>query len=194
MKKLLSSAVFLLTELVCSAGSVELSPLPPREFADTEVSTNCPFDVLGPDLGHFKFVLELAGTPSNNVEVSFGRDLDRDGSISLSEAGLTVGWDCGRWFMHGSAAGTNEWMTAEAATSGGRKCLDWDLLVMGGKARRLSCRENDRDVSWPAFGIAPAWTYDGAWDTVKLTVRGVDAPNENFRAKVFRVGTTIMIR
>jgi len=176
------------------AKPVELGGLPVWESVDTEVSTNCPFDASGPHVRHFRFGLDLSGTPSNNVEVAFGRDLDRDGVLSLGEADLTVGWDCGRWFMHGAGAGTNGWFTVDAATEAEVKSLEWDLTVVRGRAKELSCSENGVPLAWPIGARVPAWTYDGGWDMLRLTVRGVDAADESFRARVVKVGTAIMIR
>ena len=86
-----------------SSFAVEVPALSPSEFADTEVSTNFAFAVGERSNRRLVFSLELAASPSNNVEVAIGRDADEDGRLSLDEAALTVGYDCGEWFVRSAA-------------------------------------------------------------------------------------------
>ena len=83
----------------CAALCVEVAALPDAAFADTEVSTNFTFGVGAVANRRLVFTLELQATPSNNVEVAIGCDADGDGHLSLDESGLTVGYDCGEWFV-----------------------------------------------------------------------------------------------
>ena len=68
------------------AASLALAPLPPPEFADTEVSTKIVLESLGEHEIAYSFRLELAASLSNNVELAFG-DTNRIHRI--------VGWDTG---------------------------------------------------------------------------------------------------
>ena len=72
--------------------------LPPSAFADTEASTNLPFVVDLDRVNTVTFRLELNETPSNSVEVALGCDRNGDGNLSVEEADLVFGYDCGRWF------------------------------------------------------------------------------------------------
>jgi hypothetical protein len=45
----------------------------------------------------FAVRIELDATPSNGVEVVFGRDADGDGLLSRTEEAMSVGYDCGEW-------------------------------------------------------------------------------------------------
>ena len=83
--------------------AVAVGPLPPPEYADTEVSTNLAFSVGEGQSRGIVFTVELQATPSNNVEVAIGCDADEDGSLSVDESGLCVGYDCGTWFVRSSA-------------------------------------------------------------------------------------------
>ena len=89
--------------------------LPPSEFADTEVSTNFTFAVGEGGNRRLVFSLELAALPANNVEVAIGCDADEDGLLSLDEAALTVGYDCGEWFVRSA---TNDSVTLSMAREG----------------------------------------------------------------------------
>ena len=95
MKNCLLVAVGLAVRI--GLGAVEVEGLPAWEFADTEVSTNVPFAFPQANVKHVLLSLELAGTPSNNVEVAFGRDANTNGVLEIGETGFELGWDCGRW-------------------------------------------------------------------------------------------------
>ena len=78
-------------------GEVRLGNLPTWHLVDTEVSTNVPLSCAKENARHLLASLELAGTPSNNVEIAFGRDANTNGVLEVGEIGMTVGWDCGQW-------------------------------------------------------------------------------------------------
>ena len=85
------------------AAAVAVGPLPVPVYADTEVSTNFAFSAGEGQSRGIVFTVELQATPSNNVEVAIGVDADEDGSLSVDESGLCVGYDCGTWFVRSSA-------------------------------------------------------------------------------------------
>lgn len=82
-----------------------MGPVAASAFLDTESSvclhvTNGVAAQCG-----FGFDLEFFRTPSNNVEVAFGRDADGDGQLSFSETEMSLGWDCGAYFVDPFAEG-----------------------------------------------------------------------------------------
>ena len=81
-----------------AALAVTVEPLPPSEFADTEVSTNIAFAVDRSMMTRIEFTVALDATPTNNVEVAIGTDGNGDGNLGVEEAAYVFGWDCGRWF------------------------------------------------------------------------------------------------
>lgn len=93
MKSVLAFALF--SYVVGSALARPLPPLSVSEFADTEVTACHSLDQAMPSVCGLKFDLAFGGTPSNNVEITFGRDDDGDGSLSFWESDVRVGWDCG---------------------------------------------------------------------------------------------------
>ena len=137
MKKCIVVAVGLAVRI--GFGAVEVAGLPAWEFADTEVSTNVPFAFSLGSVKHLQLALELAGTPSNNVQVSFGRDVNTNGVLEARETGLLVGWDCGQWILRGGEiAGTRlacgrAWSASEMTTNRVKR-LDFDLGVLAGKS------------------------------------------------------------
>ena len=181
----------LVLALQAQAASVSLGPLPPGDFADAETVTNVPFVFPDADVHGLSFALELAGTPSNCVEAAFGRDADGDGALSCSETGLSVGWDCGCWMLRRRP---DAW-SAPAATTNRLRRLDIVFGVSRARAKRLDAHENGEPIG---FGFAaealPAGLYDRSWDTLRLTVRGVDRADESLRARLRAGGTVITIR
>ncbi len=101
----MKSLAFLLPLIVpaAAAAGVAVGPLPAPDYADTEVSTNFAFSVAAGQSRGIVFTVELQATPSNNVEVAIGCDADEDGSLSVDESELCVGYDCGTWFVRSSA-------------------------------------------------------------------------------------------
>ncbi len=170
--------------LPMAAFAVTVEPLPPSEFADTEVSTNIAFAVERPAMTRIEFTVALDATPTNNVEVAIGTDANSDGNLAVEEAAYVFGWDCGKWFVRDQVKVRGE----------GRP----EVKVIGeGEQRMLpSCS------GWPAesvdqFHCSPSpstFTYsshtfilkmrklDTAWDTVKVTRRGCGAAFELVKA------------
>ena len=142
VKKLV--CLFAVLVAACSF-AVEVTALPPAEYADAEVSTNFVFAVGEGGGRRLVFSVELPASPSNNVEVAIGRDADCNGRLSLDEAALAVGYDCGEWFVRSAAKDS---VTCEAVPSSG--------------AFRRTYEIRSRNV-------------DPSWNLVKVTRRGQSA-------------------
>ena len=170
---------------LCVAGG-----LPQWETADTEVSTNCPFAVEKANVKHLRVELDCIGTLSNNVQVAFGRDANTNGVLEVGETGFAVSWDCGVWVLRDS--GTNEWCAASVTTNA-QKSLTFDLGVARAKPRRVSATENGEALAWDVPGRLPSGLYCNEWDTLRLTVRGIDPPEESARAQAVVEGFTLSV-
>lgn len=197
MKKCIVAAVGLAVRI--GFGAVEVGGLPSWEFADTEVSTNVPFAFPQANARHFLLSLELAGTPSNNVQVAFGRDANANGVLEIEETGFAIGWDCGRWRVRSGVRSAEcgvpsvEW-TAGEVTTNRVKVLDVDLRVANAKGRQIVSAENGGAIDWGEDRELPRMLYDNSWDTLRLTVRGIDRTDESLRAAVRTEGTVIFVR
>ena len=146
------------------AFGAEVPALPLSEFADTEVSTNFTFAVGEGGGCRLVFSLELQATPTNNVEVAIGCDVDGNGYLSLNEAALTVGYDCGEWFVRSAANDSVAY--SDAATSG---------------VLRRTYEVRSRNV-------------DPSWNLVKVTRRGLDVTNESVGVELKPQGFGLTIR
>lgn len=78
---------------------VPLQPVPPSQYRDTETTVFVPLTNGIPSQAEFAVDVSFAPTMSNNVEVAFGEDRDRDGRLSFSETDVAFGWDCGMHFI-----------------------------------------------------------------------------------------------
>ena len=88
-----------LLPLAAFGSTVTIGPLPPSEYADTEVSTNIPIRVNLERLEWMRFALELSPTATNDIEVLIGHDADTNGILSVGESRIAFGYDCGNWFV-----------------------------------------------------------------------------------------------
>ena len=190
--KFTAAAIAALAASGALAASVCSGPLPASAFADTESTTNMPFSVCREGGQLFDIRMEFLATPSNNVEVAFGRDEDMDGILQPREIGLSVGWDCGEWTVR--CPDRNAELCSAAGSAAARKVFSWSLRGKDGLPRALACSENGHPLDLGLAGPPPEWMFDQSWDTVRFAVRGVDACNESFRAGISANGTSVSFR
>ena len=60
-----------------------VGPLPPSEYADTEVTAYADLQIPAKNARGLDIEMTFAGTASNNVEIALGRDADGDGRLSF---------------------------------------------------------------------------------------------------------------
>ena len=156
--------VFLFAVLVSACSfAVEVPAMPPSEHADTEVSTNFTFAIADGGGCRLVFSLELAASPTNNVEIAIGHDADSNGHLALDEAALAVGYDCGEWFVRSAANDS---------------VICYDVADSGTFRRTYEVRSRYIDPSW---------------NLVKVTRRGLGASNENVSFKLVEFGFGVKI-
>ena len=163
------SALFLL--LPTMAFGVTVESLPQSEYADTEVSTNIPFEVSFDAMSRMNFSISLDASPTNSVEVSIGEDANADGNLSPEESAYTFGFNCGRWFKR-SAAEDSE--TTEADNRG------QPLIVTSGHAERSFLLKKRK--------------LDESWNLVKVTRRGKAEVCELATVEGAKPGAALIVR
>ena len=146
------------------AFGVTVETLPVSNYADTEVSTNIPFEVSFDAMSRMNFSVSLEASPSNSVEVSIGEDENGDGNLSLDETDQTFGYNCGHWFQR------------DAMTS------HEDVVPAAGSGRI------DRTF------VLKKRTLDESWDLVKVTRRGVAEIGEVALVEGKKPGAALMLR
>ena len=177
--------------------------LPPVEHLDTETVTNVPFTAWQKHLRHFTVKLAFNATPSNNVEIAFGTDGStgttdvspvEDGELSPDECDLTVGWDCGAWFVEDGATGER----VTAAPTGG--CGAHELVVRvrlrrTGAIDDVRFLDNGAEVFTGLAASKPPWLHASGWNRLRLVGRGENVrAGERFFAQVTPDGTSVSMR
>jgi len=174
--------------------------LPDPAHADTEVSTNVVLTSWNRDTRNFHVVLSLDATPSNNVQVAFGRDDSADGNLSDEETALTLGWDCGEWFLASDAAppAVPNRFAAAPAGSATRRTLAFELrLDVAGSPQTLTLTDGTMALEFPDLDLSaplPGWLYSRDWDLLKVTVRGTDAKHELVTVKFSGDAVVLLVR
>ncbi len=158
-------AMFLL--LPAAAFAVTVEPLPPSEFADTEVSTNMAFVVERPAMTRIEFMVALDATPTNNVEVAIGTDANSDGNLAVEEAAYVFGWDCGWWFKREGEV---------------FDCSDCSIVRLNAEGRVEK-----------SF-VLKKRQLDTAWNLVKVTRRGCGGACELVKAEGKMPGFKLEVR
>ena len=157
-------AMILLLPMAALAVTVE--PLPPSEYADTEVSTNIAFVVDRSMMTRIEFTVALDATPTNNVEVAIGTDENGDGNLSVEESAYVFGYDCGTWF-----------------------CRERDENMVESSAVNLQPQPRLSHTF-----ILKKRKLDTAWDLVKVTRRGFGAVCELVKAEGRKPGFKLEVR
>jgi hypothetical protein len=173
---------------------IDIGQLPASGYLDTEVTAHYPLDQ-PENVDNLDFSLVFNGTASNNVEVAFGKDSDGDGKLSMDETDMVVGWDCGSYFAE-------NFKTCEVVKElnvGAEGCirsLAWHYRTYGNRAAlKTFVATNELGVAFAALSAAkPEWLYDGNWNQMRLTARGVDAQRESFAVDVRRKGIVISFK
>ncbi|MGI6496010.1 MAG: hypothetical protein ACOX5G_07970 [Kiritimatiellia bacterium] len=171
--------------LAATAPALDVPRLPAPAFADMEVSTNVAMRAWGEHTRRFTVSLQFDATPSNNVQVAFGRDESGEGSLSAGETGLTLGWDCGRWFIASDAAVQR--VAADPAGTETRKTLSFEMrLDADGSPRALGLSDGTTPLAFPGLDLSPppAWMFSTDWNRIEAVARGTGARNETITARL----------
>ena len=144
-------AILTILPLAAFGKTVTVEPLPPSEFADTEVSTNIPIRVNLERLDWMRFAIELSPTATNDIEVLIGHDADTNGVLSVEESRIAFGYDCGNWFVReGEEVRAETYICSEQMYARRELAIrykdfapDWDLV----KVVRRGLSASDESVS-----------------------------------------------
>ena len=185
-----------LTTMICTfavAACAAGASLPVPSFADAGASTNIAFGASSLP-GTVAFALEFAPSPTNNVEIALGVDADGNGALSDEEDRLTIGWDCGRWFVRKGEGEECEYSAATAA-DGTAKVFSWRLTTMrGGVPSRLVAAVDGTAMFADISTSPPRWLYDTSWNLARVVVRGAEAGGSVVPVKVSVAGTVFYMR
>ncbi len=138
----------LLVLFSCGSFAAVETPLHSCPPPDTEYETNLVADAWD-DIDRIMGIrFEFNASPSNNVQAAFGVDENHDGVLSVEESELTVGWDCGSWFVSGYGVE----FTESAAVQTGSKSFSWSA--------RLPVRHSAAWAEVPPYNQATQFNYE----------------------------------
>ena len=182
---------------VSFAATLDVTRLPEPAFADREVSAASALPAGRLDgLRVFRLEISFDATPSNNVQVSLGRDTaPADGSLDAGETYLAIGWDRGEWFL--SPRGLRIRHAAPAASSNGTQKLTAFIRVTSqGDCLPPSFADRDGEIAFGSLDTTPfpEWLRPDTWDHLRVTVRGADTPQENIKAVFDPDGARISVK
>ena len=95
--------------------------LPEAVRPDAEVSTNIELAVNAARLQTLTISVEFESCVTNEVLVAIGADADLDGDLSVDEADIVFGCDCGAWYRADLRTGEIETATTNAHVIGKRE-------------------------------------------------------------------------
>ena len=167
--------------------------LPSVEYADTEVTTNVVISSWQRGAAKFAFSLSCLATPSNNVEATFGEDVNTNGVLDPEETDLIVGWNRGSWFVQNGTDGERFSMASSSMED--VKTLAWSYRLSAAPTPvRLSVMVDGAAV-FPALSEeSPEWLHRREWNLMRLTGRGLYDSDETFTVGTPLDPTAILFR
>lgn len=171
-------SIFMVMAAAVSARTILVPAQPVSEFADTEVSTNIVLHASRTDTREFGIHIQLAGTPTNNLSLCFGRDVNTNGVLDVGEIETVYGWRAGRYFVEDVVG----WRVYESPVTNAAKAASAEFRVENaadGTPRRFvaTCAGASAFPGLPS-GQPPDWLFRREWDMMRVVRRGAGAASE----------------
>ena len=104
-----------------ASARVVVPSLPEAVTPDAEVSTNIALNVNAARLQTLTLSVAFESCETNEVLVALGAEADLDGDLSVDEADIVFGCDCGAWYRADLRTGEIETATTNALVIGKRQ-------------------------------------------------------------------------
>ena len=104
-----------------ASARVVVPQLPPSPYDDTEISTNVALNVNATRLERLTLSVAFEPSETNEVLVALGADTDGNGDLSLDEADIIFGCDCGAWYCADLRTGETTQQTTNILVIGKRE-------------------------------------------------------------------------
>ena len=170
-----------------------VTQMPVSPFADTEVSTNMVINKA--DINYVDLKFTFCGTPTNDLEMAFGTDVNTNGVLDAEEVETRFGWRGGRYFIENAL--TCESFDSDAITVSQNLSVELhlDIKTSPQQVRRIAVA----GVNASAFaGILserpPAWLWRREWNMMRMTRRGTEPPSDWLYYKASNLGFAIRLR
>ena len=135
------------------------------------------------DINYADLTFHFYGTPTNNLELAFGTDMNTNGVLDAEEVETRFGWRGGRYFIENAL--TCESFDSDAITVSQNLSVELhlDIKTSPQQVRRIAVA----GVNASAFaGILserpPAWLWRREWNLMRTTRRGTEPPSDWPRA------------
>ena len=177
----------LTVSMLCQASARQIS-VPAQTvspFADTEVSTNVVLQTVRTDVREVNLHLRFEAEPANDLEVAFGRDVNTNGALDVSEIETVYGWRGGRHFIEN----VREWNRIEAnePQSGRKDPVDFNVQLKNGcnctpALFTAICGAERAFLDFEKH--PPAWLFRREWNMMRIVRRGAGPMSEWVRCTV----------
>ncbi len=170
-----------------------VNQMPVSPFADTEVSTNMVINKSDINYADLKFRFD--GTPTNNLELAFGTDVNTNDVLDAEEVDTRFGWRGGRYFIEN--ARTLERFDSESVTGTQSLSVELhlDIRMSPQQVRRVSITgANASAFAGLVSKRPPAWIWRREWNLMRVTRRGTEPPSDCLSYKAANLGFSIRLR
>ena len=182
----------LVTVAQVSAREVVIPSQPESLYLDTEVSTNLLLTQARISYSDLNF--SFVGTRVNDLELSFGVDVNMNGVLEADETETRFGWRGGRFFIENALTG-ERFDGASVGQLGFSVDLHLDVQYDSQQVSQVSVSGvNASDFGELVSKIPPTWLWKREWNLMRVTRRGSEVSSDWIEYKAAVNGFTIRLR
>ena len=176
-----------------SARTVSVPTMPVSPYADTEGSTNIAINIA--QISYTDLEFHFGGTPTNNLELAFGTDVNTNGVLDAEEVETRFGWRSGRYFIENALT----WERFVSEPASGARNLSVEMHLDIRYAQQQVKRINVTGINASAFGELvserpPAWLWRREWNLMRVTRRGTEPPSDWLEYNAGHYGFSLRLR
>jgi len=195
MYLIITSIIILCASLRAGATTTVITNQPPS-YTGWETAQDVPLPPRQAETRFFKAEITFTATASNNVQMAFGKDSDKDGRLPAEETSATIGWDRGAWFiLSDDLLQRFTCVPLDAATATSRTLKLSVRLSTNDTPLSLTFKDGSGNpLAFDGLEGIPSWMSPKLWDMAALTARGWDARDEQATFSFVLDGTQIILR
>ena len=166
---------------------------PVSPYLDTEVSTNVPINKA--DISYSDLNFRFDGTPTNNLELAFGTDVNTNGVLDAEEVSARFGWRTGRYFIENAITGELLGGDVPNPTQSFSVDLHLEVRYSSQQVRKVEVSGvNAAEFGALATNVPPAWIWRREWNMMRATRRGTEPPSDWIEYSASHRGFAIRMR
>ncbi len=169
--------------MFASARTIVVQTQPVSPWPDTEVSTNVVLHRDRTDTRKLHVHFQFEGTPTNGLEVAFGRDENTNGVLDVAETETVYGWRAGRYFIENARDWERHEVSALANATDG--VVDIHLENDSAFVPKRFTATCGGETAFARFAARPPpWLFRADWTHARVTRRGKGVPPEWVRCDI----------